>query len=302
MSKAKLIVKSVLKFYRRYKLLTVLLFVAIFVVIKFSNIQTIEFVPNIIKNVFLKPLEDSAGYYFFDLLNALSLAYISSFIFFVIVDYIPNIKKENIANSIIINDLKDLYTNLESLIYIFLLNANIYEDCSKLQASDLIQIEKASNGNTIYFKKESLKTKTVTYEFYNLNEDVKCSINNIKNNISKIKDIAIIREVSVELVDLLSIIESNRFLSQAIDFIKLGNMINAVPLQRTNFIENFFELIKVYKKLRESLSYTEDFVRKPIENLELMEFKMFINSNQVDKEIVENIKYDKIYLGNKRIK
>lgn len=302
MSKAKLIVKSVLKFYRRNKLLTVLFFVAIFVVIKFSNIQTIEFVPNIIKNVFLKPLEDSAGYYFFDLLNALSLAYISSFIFFVIVDYIPNIKKENTANSIIINDLKDLYTNLESLIYIFLLNANIYEDCSKLQASDLIQIEKASNGNTIYFRKESLKTKTVTYEFYNLNEDVICSINNIKNNISKIKDIAIIREVSVELVDLLSIIESNRFLSQAIDFIKLGNMINAVPLQRTNFVENFFELIKVYKKLRESLSYTEDFVRKPIENLELMEFKMFINSNQVDKEIVENIKYDKIYLGNKRIK
>lgn len=306
MNELKILTINLYTFLKRNKTLCIIFLLSVFVILKFSNFPILWFIPDFVRNIILKPQGNSIEYKFFELSYSFSLAYISSFLFYIIVDYIPKFKKEKIAFKIVHKYFESLNIDLEELIYIFLLNIDVYEECTILKESDLHKLEKTTlNRERIYFKKitPNLERNNYTFDFYDLNEDVRQSVISIRENIENVKTSLVVSDLSNELVRLVSNIDNNDFLNQAIQFVTEGNIYkSSVPITRANFTLNFFNLIKLYRYLNNQILNKKVSLRFPLLVEELKEYIILIQQNQPYLDEYNEFTFKKAYIGNKRIK
>ncbi|MDF1618610.1 hypothetical protein, partial [Petrocella sp. FN5] len=80
------------RIFRNNTLLIGILIISIFFIIKMSNIAILLWLPAFIKEIFTTPTTDNPSFEVYKLLENMSLAYIASFIFYILVDIIPNHK------------------------------------------------------------------------------------------------------------------------------------------------------------------------------------------------------------------
>lgn len=294
-------IKSIKNFYTRNKIILIFLLVSVLIIIKFSNIPVLEILPDYIKMVFIKPRLNSFYFYLYDVLNSLSMVYITSLVFYLIVDYTPQIRKEEKAKTILLDNLVHIIISLDELIHIFLLNVEIYKDSSQIEGKQISNIEDMQLKEMIYFKKKQSEG-SYTYDFFNPKNDILKTTSSLKKTIQKLKETPISMNLSFELLSIISDIENNRFLIQAEDIVKEGIVSEeGLKITRSNLQKNYINLIKSNKELKKEIIYMNEFERCPLVR---DEYNHYLKILEDKKPFVENSGievYSKAYIEGHRI-
>ena len=235
-------------------ILFVLLFFSLFGAIKFSKIIVWGFLPNGIKNIFICPEEETDAYEIWSFINNISLAYVASFVFYFVVEYVPMKVKEKKAFNIVSNKLITIYGNLSYIIRVVLFEIDEKKNLEDIRVSDLVKV------TTVFFNSET-KYADITHvrngkdsnskEFsYDVLDKCKNCGKRINNTIDEIFSMQIAGNISDELVELLSEIRQSRFLSMLSSFDHENT--RKIPGHERialNFDKSFFEIIKYRERL-----------------------------------------------------
>lgn len=250
---------------KRY-ILILLLIASVYCVIRYSELPIIPFIPDIIAYLFIKPTQNTTLYEVFRLLENLSLAYIASYIFYLIIDYFPNKGKEIKALELVKGELNFIHFNMGDLIMRINAVTDIPENINNITLNDLQKLDNFVFSNeTLYFNKysfineEKKITSRYTENFYSY------SANNIKNIVScirKIKTIPCAIYIDFDILELLSAVETNWFINWILNL--KPEEINQ-QIVRMGFSNDYYEFIQSYKNLCKM-----KFVRKNMENTEIM--------------------------------
>ncbi|MDF1616111.1 hypothetical protein, partial [Petrocella sp. FN5] len=156
-------------------------------------------------------------------------------------------KKCKKAFLIVENDLVSLYLYVYRLMNLFLYIAKIEKDLTKINDSDL------KTFNQIYYSQNIVRLKsTITINNeqrpgeigkYDLDKEIPRYVNCINNTISKLKESPIASNLDLEIIEIVSTIEKNKFIRMAESYPKYkGSTI-------IGFSSGFLELIECIKKL-----------------------------------------------------
>lgn len=124
-------------FIRKNYTLTFILGLTVLIIVKFSALPAPSIFPKFLIFLLEKPRESTTEYKIFDLLNSLSLAYVASFIFYIVIDYLPKHQRERKAFTILSSNFSNIYISLEALIYMFLFELDVYKEASNINELDL---------------------------------------------------------------------------------------------------------------------------------------------------------------------
>ena len=201
---------------KELKIQIILLIISIFLICKFSS------APLLFKWMafFLRPQEETMGFELFRIMESLSLAYIASLIFYLVVDFVPKKKAEEKAFELLKPHLVSLFMWMNEI--------NSYFKCV-MNVTDFSTVsqEKIEEIDDFYFTNESKFFVEISYRngmsnrsdmavFHGAKE-----IRNSGKSILKVyKDMdaisATVVQASSELIELLSKIRSSGFLNQII--------------------------------------------------------------------------------------
>lgn len=253
--------------------LALLLMISIYCVIRYSELPVIPFIPKIITDFFIKPNPNTNSYEAFRLLENLSLAYIASYIFYLIIDYFPNKKRAMNALELVKGELKFIHFNMGDLIKTINAIADIPESINNITLNDLHKLDEFVFSNeTLYFNRYSIingdkkVTSQYTENFYSYSNN---NINNIVSCIRKIKSISCALYINFGILEILSSIETNWFLSWILN---LEPEEITKPVIRMGFSNDYYQFIQSYKNLSKL-----EFVKKDIDNTEIMDETQIIN-------------------------
>lgn len=294
-------IKSFKNFYTRNKTLSFFLAASVLTITKFSDAPFLDFLPNFLRILFTKPGQNTDDFYLFEVLNSLSMAYITSLFFYLIVEYIPQIRKEEKAKTILLDNLVHIFISLDELIHIFLLNIGVYKDCSQIEEKQISNIEVMRLKEIIYFKRKQFNNSYV-YDFFQPEYDILRTIISLRKTIQKLKETPVSMNLSFEILSIISDIENNRFLIQAENIVKEGDVSEeGLKITRSHLLENYIKLIKSIIELKRSINYIYEFERHPIE---IHEKDLYLKILEDKKTFVKNIDieaYSKAYIGGNRI-
>lgn len=211
-------------FYKRHKILSLIFFISIFLLIKNSSIPYIFEPPIIIAYIFDVP-QSNFWANVAQMSNTFTSAYVTSLIFYYMVNYLPIIKEEKNARDIIAPKLVSLYLYMSELLAMIKFAAEREHIFSTENIEDMDNLH--IKDTTILCNKLTIKNDTQSgtcVNPYNLLKDCDKYRNLIKNICSEISctpsfsycDTHIIHIISeIQLADLLQILpESNDFLQQ----------------------------------------------------------------------------------------
>ena len=112
--------KEIGLFIKRHLIICILCVICILVVLKFSQLPAPDWLLPGVRWAFLCPPEKSTEYEWLSLLNSISLAFITSIIVYIIVDYIPERKKAYKSFSLVKGHFDVLYDQMSKLIYMYM--------------------------------------------------------------------------------------------------------------------------------------------------------------------------------------
>ncbi|WP_027209098.1 hypothetical protein [Butyrivibrio hungatei] len=197
-------------------ILLLLLILSLFCVLKFSKIEILEFLPDGIKKLFLCPREKTDAYEIWSFMNNLSLAYIASFIFYIVVDVIPMKVKQKKALIIISNKLIIIYKNMSYIIRAVLFEIGEKKEIKDIELADLKKVEAVFFNTSIKYADithikngKDINVKDFSYE---LLDQCKACEERINKTIDEIFSMQIAGNISDELIELLSEIRQSRLL------------------------------------------------------------------------------------------
>lgn len=205
---------------KELKIQIILLIISIFLICKFSS------APLLFKWMvfFLRPQEETMAFELFRIMESLSLAYIASLIFYLVVDFVPKKKAEEKAFELLKPHLVSLFMWMNEI--------NSYFKCV-MNVTDFSTVsqEKIEEINNFYFTNQSKFFVETSYRNSISNRSDMAVFNGakeIRNNGKSIlkvyKDMdaisATVVQASSELIELLSKIRSSGFLNQIIQNFK----------------------------------------------------------------------------------
>jgi len=117
--------KEIGLFIKRHLIICILCVICILVVLKFSQLPAPDWLLPGVRWAFLCPPEKSTEYEWLSLLNSISLAFITSIIVYIIVDYIPERKKAYKSFSLVKGHFDVLYDQMSKLIYMYMYEVGI---------------------------------------------------------------------------------------------------------------------------------------------------------------------------------
>lgn len=208
--------RKIVKTIKELKIQIILLIIAIFLICKFSS------APLLFERMtfFLRPQEETMSFELFRIMESLSLAYIASLIFYLVVDYIPKKKAEEKAFELLKPHLVSLFMWMDEI--------NSYFKCV-MDVTDFSTVsqEKIREIDDFYFTNKSKFFVETTYKnsisnrsdmavFHGAKEirDSGKLILKVYEDMDAIP--AIMLKVSSELVTLLSKIRSSGFLQKIV--------------------------------------------------------------------------------------
>lgn len=278
-----------IKFAKEHKVLSFLFVVSIVIILKNSSIPYLFKMPALITMIFNKP-QNQFWIELAKVIDIFTTTYVTSLLFYLIIEYIPADKKRKQAREIIKPHLEDIYLYMSELIAIieFVITKDFADDFESDYTSDKIRIEP-----------EEIYCHRVCYEAgkeiqncacaYNVLKDCdkfrqlilgKCQIINT-TQVLRYADDEVIRIVSeIQLSDLLKILpEDTPFsyleknivyhgIGQAFsDFKNISNrlkkitetkcfykLLNITSEEMKSYQQNFVEALKKYPELQKILS------------------------------------------------
>lgn len=294
-------IKAFINFYTRNKTISFFLLASVLIITKFSDAPVLDFLPNFAKTILIKPRQNTYYFYLFEVINSLSMAYLTSIFFYLIVDYIPQVRKEEKAKTILLDNLVQIFISLDELIHIFLLNVDVFKDCSQIEEKQVSNIEVMQLKEIIYFKKKQ-SDNSYGYDFFQPKSDILRTTFKLRNTIQKLKETPVSINLSFEILSIISDIENNRFLIQAEDIVKEGNVTDeGLKITRSQLLKNYTKLIKSYIDLKSNVNYMYEHERHPIE---IHEKDLYLKILEDKKPFVDQIKieaYSKVYIEGNRI-
>lgn len=230
------------------------LVLSVLIVIKNGELPILSNIPVALKLLFVKPKDDTITAFIFDLLENISLAYIASCVFYFVVDYFPQRKKERKAYCLIQNELRIIYGELSYLIRMFLFEAGINKEPRKI-IKDKVTLSKMCNINLDRRDRHVKilhcidgKSNSCSY-IYNIFNDSVQKIKNIENSIENIYNKPLSHEIEMPLYEIIDSIWNSRFLRMVKAYGE-GEYVEA-PGRIHVFLHldnSFRELIKCYIK------------------------------------------------------
>lgn len=236
----------IIKFIRKNMILSILLFVSILVVIKFSELHFLPFTPTYLEIVFLKPVDNTAEYEIFALMENLSLAYIASLMFYIIVDYIPKEKMAKKSLDILEKKLVSLYLYTGEIISYVLAEIKLDKELDDILKEDLIILDeqKFSHNSKYYISYtyiDGIKNDGCTKLEFIFKKDIIVYSDLVLKSIENIKNMPCIMYADFKLIEILSSIESNRFFKQLNE---IKDIPEDVHFRNFNLGVNFYNLIQ----------------------------------------------------------
>lgn len=255
-----------------------LLLVSIFFICKFSSAPPLFDALNMF---FLKPEENTFWHELFRILENLSLAYIASLIFYLLVDYIPLKKEEKQTLALLDDNLCSIYMYMDEVVSYF----NYHFGLNNFKEATNEEIKKIDD---FYFENspEFLVVKSTRdgkdggehVDSYDAKKATILCGKNIKNCIHKIDEILNTNKAPLELIVAINKIRACGFLEKMIEIMPISDPIingQIVPKRYVNFYRDLIEFSE-YKNKLEHYKFTK------------LKTK-FIKAS--DKEIQEWIKY-----------
>lgn len=260
-------------FYKRHKILSIIFFISIFLLIKNSSIPYIFEPPVIIAYIFDAP-QSNFWANVAQMSNVFTSAYVTSLIFYYMVNYLPIIKEEKNARDIIAPKLVSLYLYMSELLAMIKFAAEREHIFSTENIEDMDNLH--ITNTTILCNKTTIKNDTqngTCVNPYNLLKDCDKYRNLIKNICSEISctpsfsycDTHIIHIISeIQLADLLQILpKSNDFLQQFID----------VDITYLGLGKGYNQFIEIKKRLALFVDTRFDCEMTDISETEIQEWK-----------------------------
>ena len=238
-----------MSFIKRHKILFILFAVSIFLMIKNSSIQYFFAPPAIISFIFDAPKSD-----FFSgmaqMIDIFTSAYVTSLVFYYMVDYLPAIKQEKKAKEIIAPKLVSLYLYIGELLAMIKYAA---EQEKLLQTGKLEDMDKLHFKNKVILcKQKSFKNEvengTTPYSFDLLKDcdNFRTLILNICNEISGTPSFSYCDTQVIHIISEIQLSELLRILPKPNDFLLQFDFADVSYL---GLGEGYQQLLSIYKEL-----------------------------------------------------
>ena len=238
-----------MSFIKRHKILFILFAVSIFLMIKHSSIPYFFAPPAIISFIFDAPKSD-----FFSgmaqMIDIFTSAYVTSLVFYYMVDYLPAIKQEKKAKEIIAPKLVSLYLYISELLAMIkyaaeqekLLQTGKPEDMDKLHFKNKVILCKQKS-----FKNE-VENGTTPYSFDLLKDcdNFRTLILNICNEISGTPSFSYCDTQVIHIISEIQLSELLRILPKPNDFLLQFDFADVSYL---GLGEGYQQLLSIYKEL-----------------------------------------------------
>lgn len=216
MKTIKIILKEIVIFFKNQIILVFFAIASLYVAIKCSHIKVFSWIPLTIQRLFIAPVEGTQLYECLNLLNGLCLAFLASFIFYIINNYIPRRINERKAEMSYSNEFFNLYSSMSRIIDMYLYEINIdknegkitLEDCKKMNQ---IKVTNCDNWIEIKYMNNGKFANTVS-NHYNLLKDTIEETKRIYKNIDIIRSRSNYHYLSFSLVNCITKIEVNEFI------------------------------------------------------------------------------------------
>ena len=238
-----------MKIHKKSIILIILTICSMFCVLKFSKITMWTMLPEWLSNIFERPSIGTNEYEIWSLIDNLSLAYIASLIFYIVVEYIPKKEKEKKAFAVISSNLQSIYDNLSYIIRVITFEIGLEKNISDIELADLEKVKNIIFDSTTKYadithvkNNEDLNVKVFAY---NVLDDSKLHGNSITKNIDDIFSLQIAGNINEDIVELLSNLKKSRFLSM-MSYFEHQNT-RRIPGRKNEILfydKSFYELIQ----------------------------------------------------------
>lgn len=235
------------KFISRNIMICSFLIVALFFVLKASSVPYFVPIPNFVVDSFNKLDLDSTIFEIVELLSNIGLAYIASFIFYVLVEYIPQENKAKRAFKVIEENLSLVALQLCNLIALIEFKAREAGIEIPINAEQRQEMDKLTfTDERVYLKRDDASWK-VWYTFFNYRKDLNNYSKKIKMGIDKIVSTSSYSQCDFELLEIISLIQNNQIWT-SFNIIGTINHTN-MPTQYSDFGKSFCRLVESRDKL-----------------------------------------------------
>lgn len=192
--------------------------ISVLLILKFSKISFFTWIMNIISFIFEKPQEETSSYEIFRILEAVSLSYIASIIFYLINDYIPQRKRSKSA-------LDDIKIHIDGLCYTINELIQVIKFIFEFQKEEYFNEGKALNNivenfdkikysqERIYYKQVNKENnKEYTYEFIDSKNDLTLFTRDIDKTLNTMMQVFQYGDCSNSFKRLISSINTNKLI------------------------------------------------------------------------------------------
>ncbi len=236
-----------------FLILSFLFVLSIFIVVKFSNLPPLEFLPDFIKNALQSPQIGTLKYEMYRLLENLSLAFITAYLIYLIIDFIPNYIAKKKAFLIYKSMLVNIYMNMSGIIGTLKMLANVHKEDRKLKVDDFKDLNYyKTEYKRVYYKSyvqiNGKKNNNFTKGVFNFHQSLSDAAKTISKNIEKIIKPPIATKLDYNFLELLSSIESSSFLIYC-------KQLSESPLQDKEytsdaFAQNLYDFVQLQLQLK----------------------------------------------------
>lgn len=231
-------------------LLNLLLIIAVFIVLKNSSITTPSFIPDFLSKILQKPLAKTNNEEVFRLLENLSLALISGYIIYLIIDFIPNLIASKKAFLICESNITEIFLTMSSILAPLKMLGNIYKDDQEVSLNELEFIKDYSPKNEkTYYKAysggnmEKEHSKGIFVYHHSLGDFSKTLDKQLENLLK----LPIASNLDYQLIEIISSIHNCSFLKRSKQL--SDSSIKDKPYSTHKFDEYFYNFLQLYLKL-----------------------------------------------------
>ena len=235
-------------------ILICILLLAVFIVLKFSTLPTPSFLPNFIIDLFERPAKGSQSLEALRILESLSLAYITSLIIYLLIDFIPKKRLEKKALTICNSKLVNVYLNMSNIIGPIKMLLDLNKENRNITTNELSRITKYEpHLEKTYYKSEIFLNKADRKEqtkgIFLFHKDISQYASNIITLIDEITTLPSSGNLPIQLLYILSTIRS-------CEFIEKWHQSKTAPINSSSYeIHNMdnalYEFIQLYLALEE---------------------------------------------------
>lgn len=243
--------------WKEFKVHVFLIALAIFTICKFSPAPALfEWLSPLLQ----RPIEGTFWYEFFRVAESLSLAYIASLIFYVLVDYLPRTKKEDRSAAIMEKPLISLYMNMNKIMsyYRFVFDISHFSAVTDEKKKEIDDFSFSATPEFLFV--ESTRDQVPDgghVEWFDAKKEVTAAGISISKSLAEIDSILAGNRASTDFVSLMNELRTSGFLEKLLKIMPSSPIIVAgkeISFTYLNFYDDICKFDAIQKQI-ESYSF-----------------------------------------------